>query len=465
MADRRSTAFVLAGGGAKGAFETGAVRYLVEEAGITPDVITAASAGSILGVVLAQARTPEEFRERVNEATGDLLSMTGAESLFGAQPWLSALDGTPLGTALGRFMTERTRPPVPGESLGWPGPVTRAPRSVGAALASMGMVARSVPSLVRAPRLLRRNAGSVLTLEPLGRALRHGGGGMARVDPALVARPGLQLRLAVTALGAGVLRYVTGDGTIVEADARTPAPGAAAGPTGVIDGVLASCSVPLVFAPQPLADDVYVDGGVLQNIPVAAAARLGARRIYAVLAVPLEPGPDRRDYTRANMVGVFLRSVGDIAFIDRQRADLAHPLPDGTTLTVVDPLVDVVGPFEVEPGLMRISMDYGWCRAADVTAEVDPATRSAAGDATEAVVVGRTRAWHLEERLWSAEPPRSADHRALAECKRTVREAVEAREKLGLPTPLGCPSWWGAYEAHGRPRPAHLAPTPPGVGA
>ena len=376
-----STAFVLAGGGAKGAFEAGAVRYLVEELGVVPDVITAASAGSVLGVVLAQARTPEEFRHRVNDATEDLLAMTRTESLFGSQPWVSALDGTPLGGAVGRLMTERTRPPVPGGVLGVPAPGPpdapgwRPRRNLRDGLASLALVARSFPSLARAPRLLRRNPGSVLTLEPLGRALRHGDGGIAPVDPALVARPGLELRLAVTALGAGVLRYVTGDGTIVEDDALTPAPGGASGPVDVLEGVLASSSVPLVFAPRHMADDVYVDGGVLQNIPVGAAVRLGATRIYAVLAVPLRPAPDRRDYARANMVGVFLRAVGDVAFIDRQKQNLAHPLPEGTTMTVVDPLVDVVGPFEVEPGLMRITLDYGWCRAADVTAELDPVTR------------------------------------------------------------------------------------------
>ncbi len=58
---------------------------------------------------------------------------------------------------------------------------------------------------------------------PLAEALRsRRATASARSTPPLVARPGLQLRLAVTALRAGVLRYVTEDGTIVEADACTP---------------------------------------------------------------------------------------------------------------------------------------------------------------------------------------------------------------------------------------------------
>ncbi len=66
----------------------------------------------------------------------------------------------------------------------------------------------------------------MLNLEPLADALRHGGqSGIRPVDRALVARPGLELRLAVIALRAGVLRYVTEAGAIVEEDAsrRPPA--------------------------------------------------------------------------------------------------------------------------------------------------------------------------------------------------------------------------------------------------
>ena len=65
----------------------------------------------------------------------------------------------------------------------------------------------------------------MLNLEPLATALHEGAKGISAVDPALISRPGPQLRLAVTALRAGVLRYVTEDGTIVESDARTPAAG------------------------------------------------------------------------------------------------------------------------------------------------------------------------------------------------------------------------------------------------
>src|SRR5580658_9299102 len=380
------TAFVLAGGGTKGAFEAGAVSYLVDEAQLFPDVLTAASAGAVAAAVLAQARSPKEFVLRSQELRSDLLALTHIDHLFAKQPWVESLEGTPFGRVIDSYLTERTRPAVPGPDLaavlGAPLSLSRRRRAYELAYGS----ARAIRRLPRARRGLRGNTGSVLTLDPLARALRHGGpSGILPVDPELIARPGLELRLAVTALGAGVLRYVTGDGTIVADDATTPVDGRGAGPVDVIEAVLASASVPMVFPPRPMADDVYVDGGVLQNIPVEAAVRLGAERIVAVLAVPLAPEVDRRDFTRLNLMEVFLRTVGSITFTDRQVTNLRYPRPDGVSLTVIDPVIDVVGPFEVAPGLMLLDMDYGWLRAADVMAPLAATARAEAERATDAL--------------------------------------------------------------------------------
>jgi len=293
-----------------------------------------------------------------------------------------------------------------------------------------------------------------MNLDPLAEALRHGHEGIAPLDPALVARPGLQLRLAVTALGAGVVRYVTEEGLLVEADATTPVAGTGAGPVDLVEGVVASASVPMVFPPRPLADDVYVDGGVVQNIPVEAAVRLGAGRIFAVVAVPLATPTDARDFTAANLVDVVFRAVGTIGFTERQLSNLAAARPPGVTLTVIDPVVDIVGPFEVAPGLMTIDMDYGWLRAADVLAEVDEATRRQAAEATDLAVTARTQAWHLEASLWSSGWAGAGALSQLRSLKRLVRHAVAERSTLGLPTPPGAEAWWTGAERHEGPTPA-----------
>ena len=302
------TAFVLAGGGTKGSFEVGVLQYLVGVEGIVPDVITATSAGAIAATVLSQARGREEFADRVAELERDVLAWTRTDQIFGKQPWLGALDGTRLGREIHQELTEGTRPPFPltpstvlagndgNAGSGTVPPCTsdrrvrrqsrkarrRRQRHILRLLAGAGF------RFPRVRRQLRSSGSSVLNLDPLAEALRQGSeDGVRAIDPSLVARPGLRLRLAVTALRAGVLRFVTEDGIIVEADGQTPATGPAGGPVDLVDAVIASASVPMVFPPHPMADDDYVDGGVVEIVPVRAASTLGATRIIAVVAVPL----------------------------------------------------------------------------------------------------------------------------------------------------------------------------------
>jgi predicted acylesterase/phospholipase RssA len=472
------TAFVLAGGGTKGAFEVGALQYMIGVEGIAPDIITATSAGGIAAVVLAQGRTLEEFAQRVQEIEDDVLAMTTMDQVFGKQGWLAALDGTRLGREIQREFTEGTRPPFPiATATTRPGaePVPRAAsdrhekrlarkarrrrqRHVLRLLAGAGF------RLPKVRRQLRTSGSAVLNLEPLAEALHQGRHGIRPVDPALVARPGLQLRLAVTALRAGVLRYVTEDGSLVEADARTPAPPEAAGPVDLVEGAIASASVPMVFPPRPLADDDYVDGGVIEIIPVRAALALGATRVIAVVAVPLTLARDERDYAEAPAGYIGLRAMGMIGVADRQLANLDAPLPDDVTLTTVDPVVDVVGLFEVQPGLLRINKDYGWLRAADLLAEGDAALLADVVQGTHDLVEARREAWLLEDALWSRAKPDGNQAGTLAlirEHKARVRDLVDRRKQLGFPVPDGCEAWWTDYEAHATEPPAHL-PSRPG---
>jgi predicted acylesterase/phospholipase RssA len=468
------TAFVLAGGGTKGSFEVGVLQYLVGVAGIAPDIITATSAGAIAATVLAQARTLPEFMARVNEIEDDVLAFTQTEHVFGKQAWLGALDGTALGREIHQEITEGTRPPFPLT----PSTVLAGDEVVPAASSDrkgrrqarrnrrkrQRHLARLVTGaglrLPRVRRHLRSSGSAVLNLDPLADALRYGSDyGVQAVTPALISRPGLQLRLAVTALRAGVLRYVTEDGTLVESDARTPAPDAAAGPVDLVDGAIASASVPMVFPPHPMADDDYVDGGVIEIVPVSAAAALGATRIIAVVAVPLRLPRDERDYASAPAGYIGLRSMGMIGVAERQISNLEVHLPEGTTLTTIDPVVDVVGLFEVEPGLLRINKDYGWLRAADVVAEGDRDIRSDMADGTHAIVEARREAWRLEEALWaeSRDDPSEAGTLALVrEQKERVRELIDRRKQLGYPVPDGCESWWLEYEVHTAERPERL---------
>jgi NTE family protein len=473
-----STAFVLAGGGTKGSFEVGVLQYLVGTEGIVPDVVAATSAGAIAATVLSQARTRDEFEARVAELERDILAWTRSDQIFGKQPWLAALDGTALGREIHQELTEGTRPPFPltpstvlaGRQTVPPSTSDRTERRQARKARRrrqrhvLRLLAGAGLRLPHVRRQLRTSGSSVLNLEPLAGALGRGSDdGMVRaVDRALVARPGLRLRLAVVALRAGVLRFVTEDGTIVESDARTPAPGAAAGPVDVVEGAIASASVPMVFPPHHMADDDYVDGGVVEMIPVTAASALGATRIIAVVALPLTIARDDRDYADAPAGYIGLRAVGMIGVAERQLANLAVHLPEGTTLTTIDPVVDVVGLFEIEPGLLRINKDYGWLRAADLLAEGDAGVLADIADGTHAIIEARREAWRLEEALWGARAD-SADPGTLAlvrEQKDRVHQLVDRRKQLGFPIPEGCAAWWSDYEAHTAERPAWLPDDP-----
>jgi NTE family protein len=59
------------------------------------------------------------------------------------------------------------------------------------------------------------------------------------------------------------------------------------------DVVLASCAVPGILPPVPIGDEHFIDGGIVNSIPVARAVVLGAKTIYVLqvgrLERPLQP--------------------------------------------------------------------------------------------------------------------------------------------------------------------------------
>ena len=59
-----------------------------------------------------------------------------------------------------------------------------------------------------------------------------------------------------------------------------------AGP--LADAVLASCSVPGILPPVKIGDEHFIDGGIVNSIPVSRGVALGARRIYLLQVGRLE---------------------------------------------------------------------------------------------------------------------------------------------------------------------------------
>jgi NTE family protein len=100
--------------------------------------------------------------------------------------------------------------------------------------------------------------------------------------------------------------------------------------SGVLaDVVLASCAVPGVLPPVQIGQEHFIDGGIVNSIPVSRAVILGASVIYVLqvgrLEKPLEP--PRRPW-----------EVGLVAFEVARRHRFAHDLaslPEGVALHVL----------------------------------------------------------------------------------------------------------------------------------
>lgn len=452
--------FVLAGGGFKGAFEVGVMAALVRDRGIVPQVMTATSAGAVLGTVVAQGRDASSCARFVDVARDDLLAMTQTDRVFSEQAWLAELDGTSLASRIHSLVTDHGRPDVADEwdeieaqaasimergsgdddadgANGRHRHGRRHRSSVGGETEPHPF--ERVSALVQTVKGGREHGvpRSALTLDPFEVSVRGGRDvGIAPIDMSAVAQPGLELRLAVTALKARETHYVTQDGRLVGSDAMTPVAGAE---LDLIDGMIASASVPGVFPPREIGGELYVDGGCLQNIPLQAAVDLGAERIFTLIACPVRPARKTLSLWAAESLG----------YLSTQSDNLAIDLPDGVTNTIIEPTIEVVGSFEVHMGLMNIDIDYGHMRATEVLSDLDDGLAPIAATASDTVTRLRQLAWKLEDAAISAGRLDPAVLDRLRSLKRSVRSAVRARSALGFDPPDGSDLWSRTWELHG----------------
>ena len=64
----------------------------------------------------------------------------------------------------------------------------------------------------------------------------------------------------------------------------------------VADAVLASAALPSLLPPMHIDGEIFIDGGVVDNVPISRAIEQGFRRIFVLLCGPLHymPSPPRR---------------------------------------------------------------------------------------------------------------------------------------------------------------------------
>ncbi|MCB0918506.1 MAG: patatin-like phospholipase family protein [Actinobacteria bacterium] len=447
-----SASLALSGGGTKGAFEVGAVQYLSRNEDFLPPIITGTSVGSLIGGPLAQAHTPAEFTRLGHVVQENALAVTRGGDVFGKQPWLDEIGDTPLGQFVDELISVRSRPPVPPDPVGIHDPllIPDPPRRH-RTLFALSTALTHGTKFVKAGRALLEAGNSIMNLDPFEAGYRGiKTDGVREVDERKVAESPIRLLLCLTSMRDGVSRYVTDQGIMVASDANTPyEPG---GTPGVIEGMLASSSVPMIFPPRRIGDDIYVDGGILQNTPLEAAVRAGAGDVIAILAGPDTVAQDDTDYTTASLLSVYQRAASEIGPHELGRENLRYPLKNGADLTIIMPTADVLGGFETEAGLIMIDFDYGWLRAAEATSDFDGIELADLHRASDTIALQRERSWLLEDRILSQGPQLNLVG-ALRRARQHIVAAVTRWRASGLPERRGMHDWGHMWEQHKQPVP------------
>lgn len=113
----------------------------------------------------------------------------------------------------------------------------------------------------------------------------------------------------------------------------------------LVDAVYASCSLPIYFPPLDTQGDYLVDGGIIDVLPIRAAAEHGATCVIGV-DVGSEVMPPGQDYFGRGMVAIHDR-VLNLNLRD-QRARSLEGWETGTPLLYIRPRVGHLGGWDFE---------------------------------------------------------------------------------------------------------------------
>ncbi|MGL4832513.1 MAG: patatin-like phospholipase family protein [Propionibacteriaceae bacterium] len=477
---------VIAGGGARASFEIGALRYLYEHTDFTAEVICGTSAGSMLAATIGQYAGHDDQLAAIRAFETAWRSMSSSEDMFAPREWFARLQAllpelqtlvpavqTPVNdddvveeerrntwfrlpqlefpTWAGR---RREVTPEDNSDITEPGPDQHFHPLLGFAPEPEGdhghgwtptalwSILNALPGLGRfssdLPKILR---GAELT-----RAMYRPGAILRTLlsdeffSPERLAHSGVETRLAMTCVETGQLRYITGTGVLVDRD-NQPVPHEE--PQDIVMGLLASCSIPAVFAPVPLGKSHYLDGGIRENCPAEMAiGHLGATQPWVIIASPagLAPDPQAAQGTIIDLVFRCTMIQSD----ETQRDEIEYAQSAGAK--VIDPEVDVHDTRTVDPGLIDINIAYGWMRGQDVVESL-PDTEVALH---RTITQMRRRCWQVEERLYGPTAVSDSGETELAlteliSAKFSLRDAVAACQ---WPLPEGAQQWWCQYEQH-----------------
>ncbi|MGA3185269.1 MAG: patatin-like phospholipase family protein [Candidatus Dormibacteria bacterium] len=259
----RATGFTLSGGGAKGSFEVGACKYLMQTSGIRPDVITCTSVGAVNGMKLAEGEgQPFQFQGQTFHRGLDgleqiWLAMASPSDVYSPSAALKALPidyYTALPLEISQLANQLLGNVL--SQVGAAAPYLILLGALGIPFVNLGPPESEIDQVMA---LLEST--NFYTLDPIASIYD------VSIDRALIAGSGIELLLATVGLSGGELCYVrlVGEdghgnlvGDLVDRDSvgdALPAPGAIGYPIDMKAGMLASAADPIMFEPQHLLPD------------------------------------------------------------------------------------------------------------------------------------------------------------------------------------------------------------------
>ncbi len=383
---------VLAGGGAKGSFEVGALRYLYDH-GVRPNIICGTSVGAINAIKLAEGEGAP--MQGLSGLESLWLGLNKNEDMYTEGPWLqwlrtnkrsvysalqqyapfliaSEAEGSAHIIATEQFEILAFLPLLP-LALTLPGLLLGVASAIGGPLVQAvvnGLI--SCDDLKATMDSLNQQAPKYLyDLSPIGSLLQ------AHLDFTLVqkwAASGGKLRLATVGLESGHVRYVTETGQLLDRDTSAvayqfpPLPNNPRIPD-LRPGVMASAALPAFFPPVNLGGEIYVDGGIRDVMPVPMAVGLGANVVYAINDSPPLP-IDRSfatDFSGKTFMDIAQRSVLGIALDEVvHESSTCFPNTNQVQVTIIQcTYAKDLDTIQIHPALIRMNMSYGYMRAAD----------------------------------------------------------------------------------------------------
>jgi NTE family protein len=423
QAARKQTGLVISGGGSQGSFETGVLRFLYDHIRVNPVAICGNSVGALLSVKLAEGDDPVTGSRSIDEVETIWRRMRSNDDMWRTEPWFQKLQSSAAWAAelrekVGEYGTSGTQIRVALRLL--TGTLRHPPETDG-----------TVDALRQALK-----AKSLLNLGPVKRLMA------AELHPERLAASGIRLRLGTVSLESGELRYITEKGELHD---RHDQP-LGLGSVPLTDGVIASASIPVVFPPVRLGDEHYVDGGAREILPLALAFHhLDTEQIFAVAAsapgVTVAPS-----FAGKSLFDVARRVATEIGPDETLCKELYPPRGWGRRVTLIAPEFNVHDTLTIDAGLIAISLDYGYMRAADVVLGSTDELRTLAAAITRTRMSLRDLDGPVPSLLGAAlasRAPHGQPSTKRTELVRRLAEVTQRRRDLGGPLPQRSVEWSG----------------------